>query len=37
METKHMKITDYVFYHELIKQPFIQQIWLFGSRARGDN
>lgn len=32
-----MKITDYAFYNELTRQAFVEQIWLFGSRARGDN
>jgi predicted nucleotidyltransferase len=32
-----MKITDYAFYTKLTQQPFVEQIWLFGSRARGDN
>lgn len=32
-----MKITDYAFYHELTRQSFVEQMWLFGSRARGDN
>lgn len=32
-----MKIIDYTFYHDLTQQPFVEQIWLFGSRARGDN
>ena len=32
-----MKITDYSFYHNLTQQPFVERIWLFGSRARGDN
>jgi predicted nucleotidyltransferase len=32
-----VNIKDYKFYHELIKLPFINQIWLFGSRARHDN
>ena len=32
-----MRITDYQFYHALTHQPFVDQIWLFGSRARGDH
>jgi predicted nucleotidyltransferase len=32
-----MKITDYAFFNELTQQPFVEQVWLFGSRARGDN
>ena len=32
-----MKITDYRFYDKLTQQSFVGQIWLFGSRARGDN
>ena len=31
------KITDYGFFKQLEALPFIEQIWLFGSRARGDN
>jgi len=30
------KITSYTFIHKLIKLPFIEAIWLYGSRARGD-
>ncbi len=36
-KNQHMKITDYAFYNELTRQAFVEQIWLFGSRARGDN
>jgi len=32
-----MNIKDYKFYQHLTSLPFIQQIWLFGSRARGDH
>ena len=32
-----MNIKDYKFYQHLTNLPFIQQIWLFGSRARGDH
>jgi predicted nucleotidyltransferase len=32
-----MKIQDYKFYNELISQNIVQEIWLFGSRVRGDN
>jgi predicted nucleotidyltransferase len=31
-----MKITDYVFLKKLCELPFIDAIWLYGSRARGD-
>ena len=34
---QHLKLTDYAFYDTLTQQPFVEQIWLFGSRARGDN
>ncbi|WPY01396.1 Nucleotidyltransferase domain protein [Candidatus Trichorickettsia mobilis] len=30
-------IKDYQFFKKLIQLPVIQEIWLFGSRARGDN
>ena len=30
-------IQDYKFFHKLASQPFVKEIWLFGSRARGDN
>jgi predicted nucleotidyltransferase len=32
-----MTLTQYEFYKTLTKLPFIKEIWLFGSRARGDN
>lgn len=32
-----MDITKYKFYKSLISQTFVQTVWLFGSRARGDN
>lgn len=32
-----MDITNYQFYHNLTKLPYIKEIWLFGSRAREDN
>ncbi len=32
-----MDVTRYKFFNELIKLPFIEEIWLYGSRARGDN
>lgn len=32
-----MKIQDYKFYNKLISQNIVEEIWLFGSRARGDN
>jgi predicted nucleotidyltransferase len=31
------KITDYQFFKKLAKLPFVEEIWLFGSRSRGDN
>ncbi|MGV2333190.1 MAG UNVERIFIED_CONTAM: nucleotidyltransferase domain-containing protein [Planctomycetaceae bacterium] len=30
-------IEKYQFYKKLASQPFINEIWLYGSRARGDN
>lgn len=30
------QIQNYHFFQELCKLPFIEEIWLFGSRARGD-
>ena len=30
-------IQDYKFYKDLAALPFVKEIWLFGSRARGDN
>jgi predicted nucleotidyltransferase len=36
----HMRIIlieKYKFYNSLKAQSFVEQIWLFGSRARGDN
>ncbi len=32
-----MNIKSYDFYHKLRSLSFIQAIWLYGSRARGDN
>lgn len=32
-----MMIQDYAFYKALIELDFIKEVWLFGSRARGDN
>ncbi|MBM7455268.1 putative nucleotidyltransferase [Oceanisphaera litoralis] len=32
-----MQINDYVFLQQLAGLPFVQAIWLFGSRARGDH
>ncbi|OJW68913.1 MAG: hypothetical protein BGO68_03980 [Candidatus Amoebophilus sp. 36-38] len=32
-----MQVQKYQFYKDLIYLPFIKEIWLFGSRARGDN
>lgn len=31
------EITNFEFYRNLTKLPFVEEIWLFGSRARGDN
>ncbi|XVN40688.1 MAG: nucleotidyltransferase domain-containing protein [Rickettsia endosymbiont of Argas persicus] len=30
-------IQSYIFIKKLKSLPFIEEIWLFGSRARGDN
>ncbi len=30
-------ITSYTFFQKLCSLPFVDEIWLFGSRARGDN
>jgi predicted nucleotidyltransferase len=30
-------ITEYRFFQELISKPFVEAVYLFGSRARGDN
>ena len=30
-------LLDYQFIEKLKRLPFINEIWLFGSRARGDN
>lgn len=30
-------LTSYKFYQQLIALPFVKAVWLFGSRARGDN
>ena len=32
-----MDITSYEFYHALTQLTFVEEIRLFGSRARGDN
>ncbi len=31
------KIQDFNFFHQLMNLPFVDRIFLFGSRARGDN
>jgi len=31
-----VNVIDYTFFQELEKLPFIEKIWLYGSRARGD-
>ena len=31
-----MNFEDFNFFQELKKQPNIEEIWLYGSRARGD-
>ncbi|MBS0271111.1 MAG: nucleotidyltransferase substrate binding protein [Proteobacteria bacterium] len=32
-----MNVTDYKFFHRLEQLPFVEKIWLYGSRARGDS
>lgn len=32
-----MDIRKYQFFHVLTKLPFVETLWLYGSRARGDN
>lgn len=32
-----MQVQEYTFFHKLQQLPFIEAIWLYGSRARGDN
>jgi len=32
-----MDVTNYGFFARLTELPYIKEIWLFGSRARGDN
>ncbi len=36
MDTPHI-VTDYQFFKKLCALPFIEQIWLYGSRARENN
>jgi predicted nucleotidyltransferase len=31
-----MHITDYRFFHEITALPFVDAVYLFGSRARGE-
>lgn len=31
-----MIVTHYGFFKQLTELPFVEEIWLFGSRARGD-
>lgn len=32
-----MDITKFQFYKDIASLQFVEEIWLFGSRARGDN
>lgn len=32
-----MNVTDYTFFSSLSHLPFIDEIWVFGSRARNDH
>lgn len=32
-----MKVQGYKFYNDLISQIVVEEVWLFGSRARNDN
>lgn len=34
---KYAWIKDYNFFKKLCEFPFVDEIWLYGSRARGDN
>lgn len=35
--SQNINVTHYNFYKNLTTLPFVKEIWLFGSRARGDN
>jgi uncharacterized protein len=32
-----MNFDSFAFFHKLKALPFIEEIWLYGSRARGDS
>lgn len=32
-----IQVTDFEFYHNLTKLPYVEEIWLFGSRAWGEH
>jgi predicted nucleotidyltransferase len=34
---KNININNYSFFEKLTELPFIEEIYLYGSRARGDN
>ncbi len=34
---QNLDIGNYIFYQQLMDLPFVEEIWLFGSRARGDH
>jgi predicted nucleotidyltransferase len=34
---KYAWIKEYKFFKKLCELPFVDEIWLYGSRARGDN
>ncbi len=34
---QHFDITSYDFLKKLKKLPWVEEIWIYGSRARGDN
>lgn len=35
--SRKIDIAHYQFFRKLMKLPYVKEIWLFGSRARGDN
>ncbi len=37
-ENNNMKnINSYTFFQQLTALPYVEEVWLYGSRARGDN
>lgn len=35
-ESQTTKIKSYDFFNQLCSLPFVEEVWLYGSRARGD-